>query len=137
MKHEQPRDDATSRRILTTAQVAEYLHVSLATLCRLARQGQIPAFRIGTDWRFDKDAIEKFMRDRNSEVLKKRGAAIRAAPKRLNRPSRFPVRLKRLIRLQDFGRRGLGIHCVGDRVFDVRAGLARGPVTFPRVPSGY
>ena len=66
-----PRDDATSRRILTTAEVAAYLHVSLATLCRLARKGQIPAFRIGTDWRFDRGAIEKLVTDRTGEVVNK------------------------------------------------------------------
>ena len=59
-----PRDDATPPRILTTAEVAEYLHVSLATVCRLVRQGQIPAFRIGSDYRFYRDAIEKWMIDR-------------------------------------------------------------------------
>jgi len=59
-----PRDDATSPRILTTAEVAEYLHVSLATVCRLVRHGQIPAFRIGSDYRFYRDAIEKWMIDR-------------------------------------------------------------------------
>jgi excisionase family DNA binding protein len=77
-----PRDDATSRRILTTAEVAAYLHVSLATLCRLARKGQILAFRIGTDWRFDRGTIEKLVTDRTSEVLKEKSAAVRAAPKK-------------------------------------------------------
>jgi hypothetical protein len=32
----------------------------------------------------------------------------------LNRPSRVKVRYKRLIQLQDFGRRGSAIHCVGE-----------------------
>ena len=59
-----PRDDATPRRILTTAEVAEYLHVSLGTVHKLVRLGQISAFRIGKGFRFDRDAIEKLIIDR-------------------------------------------------------------------------
>jgi excisionase family DNA binding protein len=58
------RDDATPRRILLTAEVAEYLHVSLATVHRLVRHSQIPAFKIGSEYRFYRDAIEKWMIDR-------------------------------------------------------------------------
>jgi len=77
-----PRDDATPRRIMTVAEVAESLNVGRATIYRMARKGKIPAFKVGDDWRFDRDAIEKLMIDRTSEVLKKGGAAVRAAPKK-------------------------------------------------------
>ena len=59
-----PRDETTPRRILLTAEVADYLHVSLATVHRLVRHGQIPAFKIGSEYRFYRDAIEKWMIDR-------------------------------------------------------------------------
>ena len=59
-----PGGDAMPRRILTTAEVAEYLQVSLNTVHRLVRHGQIPAFRIGCDYRFYRDAIQKWMIDR-------------------------------------------------------------------------
>ena len=58
-----PRDDATPRRILLAAEVAEYLHVSLSTVHRLVRHGQIPAFKIGSEYRFYRDAIEDWMVD--------------------------------------------------------------------------
>jgi len=58
-----PRDDATPRRFMTVAEVADYLHVSLTTVHRLARHGRIPAFKIGRDYRFGRDAIEKFVTD--------------------------------------------------------------------------
>jgi excisionase family DNA binding protein len=60
-----PRDDATPRRFLTAAEVADYLHVSLATVHRLARHGLIPAFRIGRDYRFGTDEIDRWITDRN------------------------------------------------------------------------
>ena len=59
-----PADDPTPRRIMTVAEVAEYFNVGRPTIYRLARNGKIPAFKIGTDWRFDRDAIEKLMIDR-------------------------------------------------------------------------
>ena len=68
MKHEQPRDDATPRRIMTVAEIADYLNVGRRTIYRLARKGKIPAFKIGTDWRFDRDAIEKLMIDRQVKL---------------------------------------------------------------------
>src|SRR5713226_7065348 len=76
------RDDATPRRIMTATEVAEYLKVNLNTIHVLAGKGQIPFFRICIRYRFHRDAIEKWMTDRTSEVLKKSGAAVRAAPKK-------------------------------------------------------
>ena len=76
------RDDATPRRIMTATEVADYLNVHKGTIYRMARIGKIPAFKIGDDWRFDKDAIDKWTTGRTSEVLKKRSAAARAAPKK-------------------------------------------------------
>jgi len=77
-----PHDDAMPRRFMKLAEVADYLHVSLSTVHRLARHGLIPAFRIGKDYRFGRDEIDKWMTDRTIEVLKKSGAAVRAAPKK-------------------------------------------------------
>ena len=58
-----PRDDAAPRRFMTAAEVADYFHVSLTTVHKLARDGRIPAFKIGRDYRFGRDAIEKFVTD--------------------------------------------------------------------------
>ena len=67
------RDDATPRRIMTATEVAEYLKVNLDTIYGLAGKGQIPFFRIGIHLRFHRDAIDKWMTDRTSQVLKKSG----------------------------------------------------------------
>ena len=65
-----PADDATLRRIMTDAEVAEYLNVHPFTIYRMARDGKIPAFRVGTDWRFHRDAIVKWMNDRHVKLRK-------------------------------------------------------------------
>ena len=46
--------------LLTIKEVSAVLRIHPTTLYRLAKQGEIPAFRIGSDWRFRKDAIERW-----------------------------------------------------------------------------
>jgi excisionase family DNA binding protein len=58
-----PRPADAPSRIMTAVEVAQYLQVHPATLYKLIRKGQIPAFKIGSDYRFERDAIEKWMAD--------------------------------------------------------------------------
>lgn len=54
--------------LLTTEQVAEYLKVDKFTIYRLVAQKKMPAFRVGSQWRFKKSVIEDWlMRNSNSE----------------------------------------------------------------------
>ena len=59
-----------SSEILTAKQVADYLHIHPLTVHRYAREGKIPAFKIGTDWRFHKKYIEKWIRQKTDSNLK-------------------------------------------------------------------
>jgi excisionase family DNA binding protein len=52
------------KEILTTKEVASYLHIHPLTVHRYAREGKIPAFKIGTDWRFHKKYLEKWIRQK-------------------------------------------------------------------------
>jgi excisionase family DNA binding protein len=53
-----------NREILTTKEVAEYLNLHPLTVHRFARQGKIPAFKLGTDWRFHKKYIDSWIKDK-------------------------------------------------------------------------
>ncbi|RKY31129.1 MAG: DNA-binding protein [Candidatus Omnitrophota bacterium] len=53
------------KEIMTTKEVAEYLHIHPLTVNRYAREGKIPAFRIGTDWRFHKKHIERWIQEKS------------------------------------------------------------------------
>lgn len=55
---------AASETILTLPEVAAFLKVHPNTVYRLARKGLIPAFKLGTDWRFERRAVEQWMRER-------------------------------------------------------------------------
>jgi excisionase family DNA binding protein len=49
-------------QILTAQEVSEYLRVHPTTIYRLANKKQIPGFRVGGDWRFNIDAIDRWSR---------------------------------------------------------------------------
>jgi excisionase family DNA binding protein len=54
-----PRHAAAPGPIMTSKEVAEYLRISQTTLYRLIRRGEIPSFKVGVDYRFRRDAIDK------------------------------------------------------------------------------
>lgn len=47
--------------ILTLKDLCDLLHVHPSTVYRLIKKGKIPSFRIGSDWRFRRDQIERWM----------------------------------------------------------------------------
>ena len=47
--------------ILTVKELAEYLRIHPATIYKMLRRGEMPAFRIGTDWRFVRDDIDRWL----------------------------------------------------------------------------
>jgi len=53
------------KEIMTAKEVAEYLNIHPLTVHRYAREGKIPAFKIGTDWRFHKKYIEKWIKEKS------------------------------------------------------------------------
>jgi excisionase family DNA binding protein len=48
-------------RLLTTQEAAEYLRISRATILRWCKAGQLPAVRIGRQWRIDTDQLERLL----------------------------------------------------------------------------
>ena len=40
-------------KVMTVREVSAYLHVHPSTIYRLLKRRQIPAFHIGSDWRFN------------------------------------------------------------------------------------
>ena len=50
-------------KILTVDELSEYLHVHRTTIYRLLKEGKLPGFRVGSDWRFNTEEIEWWQRD--------------------------------------------------------------------------
>jgi excisionase family DNA binding protein len=51
-----------STDIMTVRDVALYLRLSEAMVYKLAREGHVPALRVGRSWRFRKNLIDDWIR---------------------------------------------------------------------------
>ena len=57
---------------LTPNEVAKVLQLHPFTVTRLAREGKLPAFKVGGVWRFRKDRFEKWVEERTNGKDKRR-----------------------------------------------------------------
>lgn len=74
-------------QVLTAEEAAEYLKMALSTLYRFMRNGQVPCFKLGNQWRFKKSVLDEWMErmsmldigirfgtvDKEATVMEKRG----------------------------------------------------------------
>lgn len=49
--------------IATVKEISEYLRVHPSTVYRMLAKKQLPAFRVGSDWRFSLSAIDQWRTD--------------------------------------------------------------------------
>ena len=53
-------------KVLTLDEVAQFLKVHPSTVYRLLKQHEIPAFKMGSDWRFNQASIEEWIQMREA-----------------------------------------------------------------------
>jgi excisionase family DNA binding protein len=58
-----------SAKVLTVNELAEYLRVHRSTIYRLLKKGQLPGFKIGSDWRFNVEVIDEWRLKQGASVL--------------------------------------------------------------------
>ena len=51
-------------QMLTAQELAVYLRVNRSTVYRLLKKKQLPGFRIGSEWRFQIEEVNRWFRDR-------------------------------------------------------------------------
>lgn len=51
-------------RVMTVKDLSDYLRVHPSTVYKLLRRGELPGFRIGSDWRFNAEAIDRWCLER-------------------------------------------------------------------------
>jgi excisionase family DNA binding protein len=56
----QTSHDAGPVKVMTVREVSAYLHVHRSTIYRLLKHRQIPAFQVGSDWRFNIETIDSW-----------------------------------------------------------------------------
>ena len=52
--------------VRTVKEICDLLQVHPSTIYKLIQQDKIPSFRVGSDWRFRRDLIERWMAERSS-----------------------------------------------------------------------
>ena len=59
----------SGNEILTIKEVGDLLQIHPTTIYKLIRKGKIPSFRIGSDWRFRRDRIMRWMAEESISAL--------------------------------------------------------------------
>lgn len=65
-KHEPTPIPTVPKEVLTTREAAAYLSISLPTLFRLTRAGELPHLRIGRVLRYRKEDLDAFLEERTT-----------------------------------------------------------------------
>lgn len=53
-------------RVMTLEEVAGYLRVHPSTIYRLLKKKKLPAFKVGSDWRFNLESIDRWRAEAES-----------------------------------------------------------------------
>jgi excisionase family DNA binding protein len=53
--------------VLTVRDLSNYLRIHPSTVYRLLKTGQLPAFRVGSDWRFNVEEIDRWRVEREKK----------------------------------------------------------------------
>ena len=59
-----PDANLLAGRMLTAQELAVYLRVNRSTVYRLLKKKQLPGFRIGSEWRFQIEEVNRWFRER-------------------------------------------------------------------------
>jgi len=57
----------TAQRVMNTDELAEYLRLPKTTVYKLVQSGKIPGRKAGRQWRFHRDAIDRWLSEKNEE----------------------------------------------------------------------
>lgn len=55
-------------QIMTVKDIAAYLKLNERTVYRLASSAKIPAFKVGTSWRFKKEEIDNWIVQQHNQI---------------------------------------------------------------------
>ena len=58
-------------KVMTVREVAAYLSVHPSTIYRLLKLNQIPAFHVGSDWRFNVESIDRWRLEQQNLIARR------------------------------------------------------------------
>ncbi len=53
--------DDSPAQVMTSVEAAVYLKMHVKTVCRLAKEGKIPAKKVGSEWRFLRSVLDGWL----------------------------------------------------------------------------
>lgn len=66
-----------SDKLMTVEEVAEYLRVKVPTVYEWAKEGKIPAAKVGRLWRFERDDIDAWVQEQKSQGERRGPSVVR------------------------------------------------------------
>lgn len=51
-------------KVMTITELSKYLKISRSTLYKLAQEGKLPAQKVGRHWRFHRDSVDEWLRQK-------------------------------------------------------------------------
>ncbi len=54
-------EEPATSQVLTSVEAADYLKMHVKTVCRLAKEGKIPAKKVGSEWRFLRSVLDRWL----------------------------------------------------------------------------
>ena len=74
--------ETDDKRVMTVKDVAEYLRVHPTTVYRQLKDGLLPAFKVGTNWRFKVESIDRWCLDQDGSLPEVGEKTLKLVPKR-------------------------------------------------------
>ncbi|WHZ29516.1 MAG: hypothetical protein OJF51_004318 [Nitrospira sp.] len=62
-------EQGSKDRLMTVTETCRYLKITQRTLYRYLQSRQIPAFKLGKEWRFVRSDLEQWIRDRTGTAV--------------------------------------------------------------------
>ncbi|MBU0570838.1 MAG: helix-turn-helix domain-containing protein [Candidatus Omnitrophica bacterium] len=56
-------------QMMTVDEVAKYLKIKVVTIYKHAQQGKLPAFKVGSSWRFKKSTIDNWIEKQEKKTI--------------------------------------------------------------------
>ncbi len=53
--------EESASQVMTSVEAADYLKMHVKTVCRLAKEGKIPAKKVGSEWRFLRSVLDRWL----------------------------------------------------------------------------
>jgi len=66
------KQNNTMERWLTLEQIAEYLQMSTSSIYKMAQKGKIPAYKVGRQWRFRKEEIDRWIKSQKQSMMSRK-----------------------------------------------------------------